>query len=168
VKDLLPDRTVRLDAAAQALVRDGVHAGRLHLVVGPRSCGDPAGYRDGELWHRDLEPALVGCPVLFLKVDPTRTPRPGVGLDVRGIDVGGYPVLRVGATAVPDALALVALHLRDTTGVRPHLHFTPPCGSGLAHGLRYAVLARTARRTCALLRAADPARGGRPVVHLDG
>ena len=44
-------------------------------------------------------------------------------LNVRGITIDGYRVLRTQSPAVPNALAAIMLRIRDETGIRAHLHF---------------------------------------------
>jgi len=70
--------------------------------------------------------------------------------------------------AVAPALAAVAMHMRTTTGARPHLRFTPSPGSRFTRLSRYVMLECTANRTRSLIQAADGDFTGRPVVHLDG
>jgi len=159
---------VRLDDAARALLRHAARDGQLHVLVDMPTLGDPARYRDAELRHRDLDPGLATRPVVFLEVDPTAPADPAHCLYVRGLDLDGYPVLRVGAAAVAPALAAVAMHMRTTTGARPHLRFTPSPGSRFTRLSRYVMLECTANRTRSLIQAADGDFTGRPVVHLDG
>jgi hypothetical protein len=164
----VPIPIVRLDDAARALLRHAARDGQLQVVVGMPPLGDPARYRDAELRHRDLDPGLATRPVVFLEVDPMTPANPAHCLYVRGLDLDGYPVLRVGAAAVAPALAAVAMHMRTTIGARPHLRFAPSPGGRFTDLPRYVLLECTASRTRSLIHAADGDFTGRPVVHLNG
>jgi hypothetical protein len=161
---------VQLDASAAAIVRQNVRDDQLHLIISAARSGDPAAYRDGELRQRDVNPDLAACPLVFVEV--VRDNAAAISLTrsfrVRGIDIDGYPVLRISAAATAaDCVASAALRIRDA-GARPHLHFTVVDGHRRTYLLRYTRLATTANRTRDVIRQADSDITRRPVVHLDG
>jgi hypothetical protein len=79
-----------------------------------------------------------------------------------------YRVMTVSASSVPNALAALALRIRDDTGVIPHIYFAWTEGSPLQQLLRFLLfgLGEVAPVTREVLRRAehDPAR--RPHVHV--
>ena len=120
--------------------------------------------------QRDLNPISPHAPITFLEVDVTDPSEFSQILNVRGIDIDGYRVLRTQSPAVPNALAALMLRIRDQTGVRPHLHFQWSEGNPLAHLLRYILLGQgeTAPLTREILREAEKDITRRPVVHVGG
>jgi hypothetical protein len=91
-------------------------------------------------------------------------------LQVRGVEVDGYRILRAQSPAAPNAIAAVLLALRDATDVLPQCHFEWSEGNPLGHLFRYLILGRgdTAPVVREILRTteADPAR--RPGIHVGG
>ena len=61
-------------------------------------------------------------------------------LEVRGVEVNGYRVLRAESSTVPNAIAAFLLHLRDAAGKETHCHFDWTPGNPLGHLLRYVLL----------------------------
>jgi hypothetical protein len=90
-------------------------------------------------------------------------------LQVRGEVVHGrYRVMRVSASSVPNALAALALRIRDDAGVIPHVYFEWTEGNPVQQLLRFLLFGsgEVAPVTREVLRRAeaDPAR--RPHVHV--
>jgi hypothetical protein len=159
---------VKLDDSAIAFALRSIQDGQLHLIANTRRLSGPAEYRDEELRHRDINPALAACPILFLEIDAITLPGSAASVHVRGVNTDGFMVLRTNGPTVADTLAAVTLQLRDTTAARPHLYFTWSDGSRLAHLLRSTLLERTAGRTRMTIEQADKDVAHRPVVHIDG
>jgi hypothetical protein len=85
-------------------------------------------------------------------------------LHVRGVEVGGYRILRVESPAVPNAIAAVLLALRDSLGVRPRAYFEWAEDNPIGHLL----LGRgdTAPVVREILREVDDDPERRPGIHV--
>ena len=89
-------------------------------------------------------------------------------LNVRGVVRNGFKILECSSPAVPNAIAALLLHLRDTSGRLPHVYFGWTEGHPISYVLKYiffgegetAPLAREVLRHCE----PDPMR--RPHVHV--
>ena len=117
-----------------------------------------------------MNPVPGAADILFLEVDVVDPSDFSEVLQVRGIDVGGYRILRVQSPAAPNAIAAVLLALRDATGVRPQCYFEWAEGSPLAHLFRYPLLGRgdTAPVVREIIRSSEPDRSKRPGIHVGG
>ncbi|MFI5626476.1 amino acid transporter [Nocardioides sp. NPDC051685] len=89
-------------------------------------------------------------------------------LKVRGEVTGRRRVLRLEAPAVPNALAATLLHIRDVTGVVPHIYFEWTEGNPVTNLLRFLFIGvgEVAPTTREILRRAEPDRTRRPHVHV--
>jgi hypothetical protein len=81
---------------------------------------------------------------------------------------GRYRVVTLESASIPNALAALTLHLRDTTGVRPHIYFEWTEGNPMLQFLRFLLFGQgeVAPVTREVLRRAEPDRRRRPHVHV--
>jgi len=106
--------------------------------------------------------------VIFVEVTVTDASDFETELDVHGEIRGDQRVLTVCGSSVPNALAALALYIRDLTHRQPHLYFEWTEGSPVANFLRYLVFGQgeVAPVTREILRRAEPDRSRRPHVHV--
>ncbi|MEL4175329.1 hypothetical protein MTQ24_00940 [Corynebacterium bovis] len=107
-------------------------------------------------------------PLIFLEIVVRDASGFSEPLAVTGHQVAGIPVLRVEATAVPNAVAAVALDIRETSGVVPDLYFEWTPGSPVRDMIRFLAIGRgqNAMVTQEILRRAEPREERRPRVHV--
>ncbi|SKC09485.1 Amino acid transporter [Arthrobacter sp. 49Tsu3.1M3] len=160
---------IRFDDSARRFIKDSLdYDGELNLIANRRQAGDAQEYAEKERDQRGLNAVPGAADVIFVEVDIIDPSEFGSVLEVRGVEVNGYRVLRAESPAAPNALAAILLALRDTTGVIPHAFFEWSEGSPLAHLMRYLLLGRgdTPPVVREILRKheSDPAR--RPRIHV--
>ncbi len=89
-------------------------------------------------------------------------------LEVSGHRHDGYHVLRCVSPSIPNAMAAILLHLRDTTGKLPHAYLGWTEGHPVAYVAKYILFGEgeTAPLTREILRSAEPDPERRPKVHV--
>jgi hypothetical protein len=158
---------VHLDETAEALISE-VGPGPLLIVANEPQAGDATEYRDKtaeELAHHHIpDPDRI----VFLEVTITDPSEFEAELHIAGARREGYRILRVASPAVPNAIAALLLHLRDSTGTPPHIYFDWTEGNPVLHLLRYLFfgVGEVAPITREILRRAEPDPDRRPVVHV--
>lgn len=158
---------VELDATAERFVRDCARR-RLRLVANEPGALDEEEYalkarqiaRDNDLPDEDW---------IFVEVYVTDPSDFEGTISVHGHVVHGHHrVMRLQAPSVANALAALLLHLRDTTGVTPHIYFEWTEGNPVVNYLQFFFfgLGEVAPVTREVLRRAEPDRDRRPHVHV--
>ncbi|HSU70885.1 MAG TPA: amino acid transporter [Micrococcaceae bacterium] len=162
--------SIEFDESARRFITESIqYDGALNLIANQRQRDDDVGeYRAKESEQRGLNPVPGKADVLFLEVEVVDPSAFSDVLRVRGVELGGYRILRVASPAVPNAIAAVLIALRDTTGVRPHCYFEWAEGNPLGHLLRYLILGRgdTAPVVREILRETDRDPARRPRIHV--
>jgi len=107
-------------------------------------------------------------PVIFLEVMQGDASDFTEEVHVRGVRVGRHRILRCTSPAIPNAIAALLLHIRDTTGKIPDAYFGWTEGNPVAYVLRYLALGEgdTAPVTREVLRKAVKKPLERPRIHV--
>ena len=153
---------IRFDDNARRFITDSLdYDGAFDLIANRRQAGDMQEYAEKELDQRGQN-AVPGSADI---IDPSNF---GGALDVKGVGLNGYRILRVESPAAPNAIAAILLALRDTTGVIPHAYFEWSEGNPLAHVMRYLLLGRgdTPPVVREIVRKHEPDPARRPRIHV--
>ncbi|MEV7189461.1 amino acid transporter [Kitasatospora sp. NPDC093102] len=159
---------VALDDMAERFIRDYAHR-PLRLIANEPSHRDVAEYRDKIRQIRADNDIPGEDDLVFVEVTVRDASDFEAELTVRGeVLHGRYRVLTLESSSIPNALAALALNIRDRTGQQPHLYFEWTEGSPFAQFLRFFLFGQgeVAPVTREVLREAEPDRSRRPRVHV--
>jgi hypothetical protein len=159
---------VRLDATAELFLRDCARR-TIRLVANEPDARDREEYDDKLLQIRADHDLPDDSDVVFVEVTVTDPSEFEGTLDVHGeVMHGTHRVLRMESASVPNALAALLLHVRDVTGVTPHVYLEWTEGNPAANFARFLLLGagEVAPVTREVLRRAEPRRSRRPHVHV--
>ena len=160
---------VRLDATAELFLRDCARR-TIRLVANEPDDGrDRREYDDKLHQIRDDQDLPDDADVVFVEVTVTDPSDFESRLDVHGrVMHGHHRVLTMESSSVPNALAALLLHVRDVTGVTPHIYFEWTEGNPAANFARFLLFGsgEVAPVTREVLRRNEPRRGRRPHVHV--
>ncbi|MFI9048504.1 amino acid transporter [Streptomyces sp. NPDC053427] len=160
--------SVVLDDAAERFIHDAAQRG-IRFIANEPDQRDVAEYRDKLQQIRTDNDIPTAEDVIFVEVtvgDPSEFESE---LRVRGeLLHGRYRVLCLDSSTISNALAALLLHVRDTTGQRPHIYFEWTEGNPFAQFLRFFLFGQgeVAPVTREVLREAEPDRDRRPRVHV--
>lgn len=157
--------SVSLEPGAAKLV-DGI-TGPIRLIAHDPCDLTPDRYAT-KLRHAQLAHHLDDEVPLFLEVVIADASEFAADLVVSAVDRDGFSVLSVTAASVPNAIAAVALHLRDRSASEVHLYFRWTESSPFPNFIRFVLFGEgeIARMTREVLREAEPDLQGRPWVHV--
>ncbi|WP_371619121.1 APC family permease [Streptomyces sp. NBC_00454] len=158
---------VELDDMAERFVRDTANR-TIRFIANDPGKRDKAEYRDKVEQIRTDNDIPAGDDLLFVEVTVLDPSEFESGLKVRGeVLHDRYRVLTLESSTVPNALAALLLHVRDSTGQRPHIYFEWTEGNPMANFLRFFLFGQgeVAPVTREVIREAEPDRARRPHVH---
>ncbi|WP_037856454.1 hypothetical protein [Streptomyces sp. NRRL S-340] len=159
--------SVTLDPMAERFVRD-IASRKIRFIANEPDRRDKAEYRDKIEQIRSDNDIPDTEDFVFAEVTVTDPSEFEAGLKVRGeVLHGRYRVLSLESSSVPNALAALLLHVRDTTGHTPHIYFEWTEGNPFRNFLRFFLFGQgeVAPVTREVLREAEPDRAKRPHVH---
>ena len=161
---------IELDETAARFLREVAGEGDIRIVTNRRETGDVTEYRFKEHEKRIDNHIPSADPILFYEIDIGDASEFSGKLKICGTDVGGYRILRTKAPAVPNAIAALLLHIRDTSSRIPHVYFGWSEGNPVKYLIRYILFGEgdTAPVTREILRQAEPDPELRPSVHVGG
>jgi hypothetical protein len=165
----LRSERVELDETARQFIAEASKS-EIRIIANRRQRGDEREYllKEREAREDNLIPSYE--PVLFLELQVCDASEFSDVVEVKGVTVHGYNVLRAESSTVPNAIAAFLLYLRDTTGKIPHCYFTWSEGNPIRYLFKYIVLGEgdTAPLTREVLRKAEPNPERRPQIHVGG
>ncbi|MFG2472179.1 amino acid transporter [Streptomyces canus] len=157
---------VTLDDMAERFIRD-MASRKMRFIANEPDQRDKAEYRDKiEQIREDND--IPGEDFVFVEVTVLDPSEFEASLTVRGeVLHNRYRVLTLESSSIPNALAALLLHARDTTGCTPHIYFEWTEGNPFANFLRFFLFGQgeVAPVTREVLREAEPDRPRRPRVH---
>ena len=159
--------SVRLDESAQAVV-DEVSPEVIRIIAHRPDSREVHEYDEKEKQAREDHSLDRGERLIFLEVDQGDVSEFQGDLEVRGERVGRHRVLRCKSPAVPNAIAALLLHLKESTRTIPHAYFGWIEGNPVAYAFRYVALGEgdTAPVTREILRQAIREPLERPRIHV--
>jgi hypothetical protein len=158
--------SVTLDPMAERFVRD-MASRKMRFIANEPDQRDKAEYRD-KIEQIKQDNDISGDDLVFVEVTVVDPSEFEAGLTVRGeVLHDRYRVLTLESSSIPNALAALLLHVRDTTGGTPHIYFEWTEGNPFANFLRFFLFGQgeVAPVTREVLREAEPDRARRPRVH---
>jgi hypothetical protein len=160
---------VELDTIAQRFIAEVSHR-EIRVISNQLDAGDVREYFLKEREVREDTHLPPGDLVLFFEVTVRDASEFEDVLQVKGVQVDGYRVLRADSTAVPNAIAAFLLYLRDRTGKIPHAYFGWTEGNPIRYLLRFILFGEgdIAPVTREILRQAEPDPERRPIIHVGG
>jgi hypothetical protein len=158
---------VRPDATAAMFLRDTGGAPVRILAIRPGD-GRLEAYENKMREARESHHLPETQDVLFLEVSPGDVSDFTDTLDITGVDVGGFRVLRTTSPAIPNAIAALLLHIRDQTGRIPHAYFGWTEGNPIVYLLKFLAFGEgdTAPVTREVLRQSESNPERRPRIHV--
>ncbi|MFF4551261.1 amino acid transporter [Streptomyces sp. NPDC001435] len=159
--------SVTLDPMAERFVRD-IASRKIRFIANEPGRRDKAQYRDKIEQIRADNDLPEQEDFVFVEVTVTDPSEFEAGLTVRGeVLHNRYRVLTLESSSIPNALAALLLHVRDSTRCTPHIYFEWTEGNPFANFLRFFLFGQgeVAPVTREVLREAEPDRARRPRIH---
>ncbi len=158
---------IAIDEKAELFIRDAARRTIRFVANEPKN-------RDREEYRRKIEQIVDDNDlpdhndIIFVEITVTDPSDFESRLDAHGqVMCGAFRVITIASPTVPNALAAFLLHVRDTTGRRPHIYFEWTEGNPARNLARFLVfgVGEVAPVTREILRRAEPDPRRRPHLH---
>src|SRR5215210_7866670 len=107
---------IEVDEKARRFIEEASQGDEIHIIAHRRRRGqEPKEYARKLAEQQEFNRVPKDVPVLFLEVDVDDASEFEEVLQIRGVKVGDFKVLRAESAVVPNAIAAFLLYLRDTT-----------------------------------------------------
>jgi hypothetical protein len=158
---------VKYDEMAGRFLNEVAERKAVRIIANRPDTGLPSEYAR-KLTEAKTSHHLPDDVVLFLEVKPGDASEFTDDLEVQGVNVAGYRVLRCTSPAIPNAIAGLLLDLRDRTDVIPHAYFGWTEGNPIAYLLKFLAFGEgdTAPVCREVLRQAETDPERRPRIHV--
>ncbi len=158
------------ETAARFLAEEEASQGKISLIANRRNEGDEREYFLKEKEVREDNHIPPTDSVVFLEIRVADASEFINVIRVRGVQVGEYRILQAQASAVPNAIAAILLHIRDRTGKIPHAYFGWAEGNPIQYLMRFILFGEgdIAVVTREVLRKAEKYPERRPAIHVGG
>jgi len=130
---------VKLDPAAQEFLRNDRDQ-IIRFLGHRRQLSDENTYARAAAAARFVHNIADDEQVIFLEIARQDSSEFEACLNVRGVRVGKYEILRASSPAIPNAIAAVLLHVCDMTKKMPHIYFKWIEGNPVANMFRFLFL----------------------------
>ena len=160
-------REIVLDeASTEFLSRD--HDQVIHLISHRPVHRSVEEYESQDALARTAHNLSSNEQLFFLEIERVDSSEFEASLRVTGVCVGRYNILCASSPVVPNAIAAILIHIRDTTGRLPHVYFQWTEGNPIGHMFRFLVFGEgdVPPVTHEVLRHSVANPDQRPFVHL--
>jgi len=156
------------DKARQFILQ--MQGGDIRILANHPQTRDEAEYREETIEKRTTHHLTHDERTLILEVYVSDASDFTDVLEVEGVEVGAYRVLRAYSSVIPNSIAALLLRIRDMTGKVPHVYFHWGDKHPASLLFNYIVLGQgdVGGMTREVLRQAEPNVARRPVVHVAG
>jgi hypothetical protein len=160
-----------MDEAARNFIAEDSH-GTVRIIAHRKQLGDEQEYHEKEKEVREDNHIPATDSVLFLEIQISDASQFAETIQVEGVKVGDYRILRAKGAAVPNTIAAILLDIRNQNESEryPHAYFGWVEGNPITYLARFLFLGEgdTAVVTREVIRTAEPDSTRRPGIHVGG
>ncbi|MFB2773486.1 amino acid transporter [Pelatocladus sp. BLCC-F211] len=158
------------ETARRFIAEEEEHQEKIRLIANRLSEGDEQEYFLKEKEVREDNHIPQTDSVLFLEIQVSDASVFTEIIQVKGVQVGNYRILRARGAAVPNTIAAILLYIRDQTGKLPHAYFGWIEGNPIQYLLRFILFGEgdIAVVTREVIRKAEKDPERRPGIHVGG
>ena len=162
---------IEMDELAQSFIAQDIK-GTVRLIANRKQAGDEQEYYEKEREVRDDNHIPETDSVLFLEIQISDASQFVETIQVTGVRVGSYRILRAKGAAVPNTIAAILLDIRNRNQSNryPHAYFGWVEGNPIQYLMRFLLFGEgdTAVVTREVIRRAEPDPALRPGIHVGG